>query len=65
MDASRFDQLTRSLGKRVSRRTALGIAAAGLVLPNADLVSAQDATPEGTPQPGEKPVFMFVQTSLL
>jgi hypothetical protein len=65
MDASRFDGLTRRLGACTSRRTALGTALAGVALGGLDrLAAAQDATPPpgATPQTGEKPVFMFVQT---
>jgi hypothetical protein len=68
MDASRFDRLTRHLGGRTSRRTALGTALAALGLGSLDrLATAQDATPATSPgatpvAEGEEPVFMFVQT---
>jgi hypothetical protein len=62
MDASRFDQLTRHLGARASRRTALGAALAGLGLALGDRAAAQEATPATPGSEGEKPVFMFVQS---
>jgi hypothetical protein len=65
MDHARFDRLTRRLGVRTSRRTALGTALAGLTLGFPDSVMAQDATPAPGATPaatGEKPAFMFVQT---
>jgi hypothetical protein len=66
MGASRFDRLTRHLGRHTTRRTAMGTALAGLALGGLDhLAAAQDATsaPGATPAAeGEKPVFMFVQT---
>jgi hypothetical protein len=66
MASFRFDQLTRRLGARASRRTALGAALAGLGLAGLDsLAAAQDATPApgaSPPADGDKPVFMFVQT---
>jgi hypothetical protein len=63
MDTARFDDLTRRLGGRTSRRTALGTALAGLALAHTSQASAQDATPETTPETDEDPVFMFVQTA--
>jgi hypothetical protein len=64
MDAPRFDRLTRRVGRRTSRRTALGTALAGLGLGIFGKTAAQEATPapEVTPQAGDDPVFLFVQT---
>jgi hypothetical protein len=65
MDASRFDQWTRQLSKRISRRAALGTALAGLALTRTGHTSAQETGQNGTPAAdGEKPVFMFVQTAV-
>ena len=71
MNPSRFDQLTQRLALRTSRRAALGASLASLALASTGRAFAQESTPEplppgvGTPQPGEEPVFMFVQTALL
>ena len=68
MDPTRFDQLTQRLAFRTSRRAALGASLASLALASKGRAFAQESTPEplppgvGTPQPGEEPVFMFVQT---
>jgi len=64
VDASRFDRLTRLFAARTSRRTALGTSLAGLVLGLGGSASARQADPNATPQPTEKPVFMFVQTAM-
>lgn len=63
MDSHRFDQLTKSLDARISRRRALatglaGLSALTLSAPGLSTL-AQDATPEG--QVSENPVFLFVQ----
>ncbi|MGD9711658.1 MAG: hypothetical protein AB7V46_06280 [Thermomicrobiales bacterium] len=48
-----------------SRRTAVGTAAVGLALARTGHVSARQAMSDATPEPDEKPVFLFVQTALL
>ena len=65
MDASDFDRFTRQLAARASRRTALGatLAGIGLGLGFGGRAAARQATPGSTPQPGEEPVFLFVQTA--
>jgi hypothetical protein len=66
MDASRFDRLTRHLGRRTTRRTALGTALAGISLGALNHAAAGQATPatDATPAAeGDQPVFMFVQTA--
>jgi hypothetical protein len=64
VDVSRFDQMTRHLGARVSRRTALGAGLAGLGLSLGNRVSAQQATPATLAGEGDEPVFLFVQTAV-
>lgn len=59
MEASQFDRLTQRFAGRTSRRTALGTALASLALAHGSHASAQDATPDD----GEDPVFLFVQTA--
>ena len=62
MDALRFDRLTRRLGARATRRTAVGTALAGLGLGAlSHVTNASQGTPVAAPE-GEKPVFMFVET---
>jgi hypothetical protein len=66
VDANRFDDLARTLSHRVSRRTALGAAVAGLALGSGANVAAQEATVVSSPAAdADKPVFMFVQTAML
>jgi hypothetical protein len=65
MDSSRFDQLTTSLGTRLTRRTAMagaaGLTALGLA-ESARGVTAQDATPAtGDAADEAKLTFLFVQ----
>ena len=65
MDASRFDAFTRRLGRRSTRRTAVGSSLAALALSGLDhLVAARDTTPApASPAAARgKPVFMFVET---
>jgi hypothetical protein len=67
MDASRFDRLTRRLGRRTTRRAAVGTVLAGLAAGSIDHVAAGQASPTPAPSAsppveGEKPVFMFVET---
>jgi len=62
MDSTQFDQFTRRLSTRLSRRRALAIGAAGIAaagLNRAVPAIAQDATPEA--QVTEHPAFLFVQ----
>jgi hypothetical protein len=67
MDAMRFDLLTRKLGSRTTRRTAVGSALAALALGGLDrLAAAQDETPAPDATPvaeDDAPVFMFLQTA--
>jgi hypothetical protein len=66
MDAERFDHLTRALGSRVSRRTALAAGLSGIGAIRQGGTAAQDATPAPGAIPaaeGDNPVFMFVQTA--
>lgn len=63
MDAT-FDRLTRRLASQTSRRAAIGATLAGLAagaLPTR--IGARQATPGATPEPGEKPTLLFVQTA--
>ena len=63
MDSNRFDQLTRTVSAKLSRRQALGGGLAGLfafALSGRSLPAlAQDATPEAASS--EHPAFLFVQ----
>ncbi len=66
MDSNRFDQLTRTVGAKLSRRRALAGGVAGLsalALARRSLPGlAQDATPQASPVSGQShPPFMFVQ----
>jgi hypothetical protein len=65
MDGNRFDHITRRLGQRTTRRTAMsgGLAAFALAALH-QATAAQEGTPDAgaTPAPGDEPVFMFVQT---
>jgi hypothetical protein len=66
MDAERFDHLTRAMGKRVSRRTALAAGLSGIGASWLGGTAAQDATPTPGAMPaadGDHPFFMFVQTA--
>ncbi len=71
MDASHFDEFTRSLAFRTSRRKALAAGLGGLALAEMVRVGSAEGTPTGpadavaSPPAGDKPVFMFVQTALL
>jgi len=71
MDASFFDELTRRLAFRSSRRTALAASLGGLALAEMARAGSAEGTPTSTadqtasPPAGEKPVFMFVQTAML
>lgn len=67
MDTVRFDDLTQRLASRTSRRTAFSAALSGLTLGGAHLLTGhatQAQTPAASSQPGDQPVFMFVQTAV-